>query len=72
MSHHEVMITVLPGRRLDRRNAAAALGRKPKTLANWKSKGIGPRCFSVLGRCYYDLDEIESNAHGMRVERRVL
>lgn len=27
-----------------RRQAAEFLGRKPKTLANWKSMGIGPPC----------------------------
>ena len=45
--------------RMDRRNAAAYLGRAPKTLAQWASKGVGPK-FIKRGHVWYrqaDLDE---------------
>lgn len=64
MPTSQLMITILPGGQVDRRNAAVALGRKPKTLASWKSKGLGPRCFSIQGRCYYDWTEIQDYARG--------
>ena len=45
----EVKVRVLPGNRVDRANAAKAMGRTPKTLAHWKSLGIGPRPIIVGG-----------------------
>jgi hypothetical protein len=67
MAADQVIVTVLPGGEVDRRNAAAALGRTPKTLASWKSQGLGPRCFLVRGRCYYDWVEIQAFARGRRL-----
>lgn len=51
-------ILILPDGRMDRRNAATYLGNAPKTLAQYASKGIGPK-FIKRGRVWYfkkDLD----------------
>jgi len=51
-------VLILPDGRMDRRNAAKYLGNAPKTLAQWASKGIGPK-FTKRGRVWYfkqDLD----------------
>ena len=39
----QVTVTVLPGDRLDTRNAAAYLGKAPKTLRAWRAAGGGPK-----------------------------
>lgn len=52
-------VVMTPDGRLDRRNAAAYLGYAPKTLAQWASKGMGPK-FIKRGHVWYrqaDLDE---------------
>ncbi len=61
---HQVKVRVLPGDRVDRRNAAAALNRSPKTLAEWKRLGIGPRAFLVGGRVFYRWSEVQAFAQG--------
>lgn len=51
-------VLILPDGRMDRRNAATYLGNAPKTLAQYASKGIGPK-FIKRGRVWYfkaDLD----------------
>lgn len=51
-------IEYLPDGRMDTKNAAAYLGRRPKTLAQWRSANVGPR-YGKKGRVYYykrDLD----------------
>jgi hypothetical protein len=53
-----VRVTVLPGGRMDRRNAAAFLGRKPQTLAHWAAAGEGPPYLSVKGRVFYALADL--------------
>ncbi len=60
----QVRLRVLPDNRLDRRNAAKALARTPKTLAEWKCKGIGPRPINVGGRVFYDFNEVMQMARG--------
>ena len=35
------------------------VGLSPKTMANWRSQGIGPRYHLVNGSVYYDFGEIE-------------
>jgi hypothetical protein len=50
---------MLPDGRMDTETAAAYLGYAPKTLANWRPLGMGPR-FVKLGRIFYfraDLDD---------------
>ena len=54
-----VKVTVLPGGRVDRRNAAAFLGRKPQTLAHWAANGEGPPYKSVKGRVFYELADLQ-------------
>lgn len=53
-----VKIIVTPDGRLSRRDAASYLGLSTKTLANWHTRGIGPRCFRVGGRCFYRLNDL--------------
>jgi len=61
----EVMkVRIFPDNRVDRLNAAIALGRSIKTLASWKCKGIGPRPINVGGRVFYDWDEVRAMARG--------
>ncbi|MBA8988889.1 MULTISPECIES: helix-turn-helix transcriptional regulator [Curtobacterium] len=35
-------------------DVAALLGVSPKTLANWRSAGVGPSYFKIGGRVRYD------------------
>lgn len=60
----EVRVRVLPDGRVTRRDAAAYIGRDPKTLANWAAEGKGPRGFRVGGRIFYNLSELQSFAKG--------
>lgn len=67
MDIEQVRVTVLPDGRVDRKNAAKALGREPKTLAEWKRLGIGPRGFAVGGRIFYRWSEVQAFARGEQV-----
>ena len=60
----QVRVRVLPGNRVDRKNAACALGRTAKTLAEWKRLGVGPRSYSVGGREFYDWPEVQAYGRG--------
>lgn len=68
-------VVVLPDGRMDRRNAAAYVGFAPKTLAQYASKGIGPR-FLKRGRVWYfkaDLDAwLQSGVVGSTAQARKL
>ncbi|MBT5470514.1 MAG: hypothetical protein HOK41_07905 [Nitrospina sp.] len=35
------------------------VGLSPKTLANWRSQGVGPKYFLVNGSVYYSYAELE-------------
>lgn len=59
-----VKVRLLPDRRINRANAALVFDRRPKTLAEWKCKGIGPRPIIVGGRIFYDYDECMAMARG--------
>jgi len=59
-----VKVLVLPDGRMDRNNAAKALGLQPKTLAEWKRIGKGPRSFMVGGRCFYRWEDVQAFARG--------
>ena len=59
-----VRVRVLPNNRLDRENAAKYLGKSPKTLAMWAMEGKGPPVIKVGGRCYYQLEQLDSHADG--------
>ena len=55
-----VRVRILPDGRMDRKNAARYLGRRPKTLAMWTMQGKGPPAHKAGGRVFYfkkDLDE---------------
>ncbi|MEG3176194.1 helix-turn-helix domain-containing protein [Sphingomonas sp. RB3P16] len=56
----QVRVRVLPDGRVSRADAAAFLGRSPKTLAEWFSRGIGPKARKVGGRQYYYLADLEA------------
>lgn len=55
-----VNIRVLPDGRVSRADAAAFLGRSAKTLADWYSKGTGPRPRKVGGRVFYFMRDLEA------------
>ncbi|WP_373886289.1 helix-turn-helix transcriptional regulator [Sphingobium sp. CFD-2] len=49
--------------RLTREDAAAFLGFSSKTLADWKSKGLGPKSHKLGGRRFYYVSDLESFLH---------
>ena len=51
-------ITTTPDGRVSRIEAAKFLGFKPKTLAEWHRKGLGPKSLMVGGRRFYALEEL--------------
>lgn len=63
---NQIEIDVLPGNRIDRKNAAKILGRSPKTLAKWKCENIGPRPIHVGMLVFYDLEEVMQMARGKK------
>lgn len=74
MHIESVKVRVLPGGRdgrgkVDRKNCGIALNRAPKTLADWQTRGIGPRGYSIGGRVFYDWSEVEIFQAGASIER---
>ncbi|QCI95171.1 AlpA family transcriptional regulator [Novosphingobium sp. EMRT-2] len=59
-SFEQVRVRVLPDGRVSRSDAAAFLGLTPKTLADYKSRGIGPCPRKVGGRVFYRLIDLEA------------
>lgn len=64
-----VRIMILPSGKVDRANAAKALNRTPKTLAEWKAKGIGPRSQTIGGREFYDWGEVQAFMRGEQIRQ---
>ena len=64
MAVEQIKVMVLPDGRVDTNNAAKALNRTTKTLANWRQLGIGPRAFNVGGRVFYRWEDIEAFNRG--------
>lgn len=62
-------IQILPDGRMDTKNAAAYLGRKPKTLAQWRSANIGPP-YVKKGRVYYYKHDVDNWLREGLVSRR--
>lgn len=62
----QVQVRVLPDRRVSRKDAAKIFDRTPKTLAEWKLKGWGPRPIVVGGRVFHDYDECLEMARGQK------
>jgi hypothetical protein len=58
-SIEHVRVRVLPDGRVSRNDAAAYLGRKPKTLAMWALERRGPAIVHVGGRCFYQITELQ-------------
>ncbi|HYD11451.1 MAG TPA: hypothetical protein VEC11_01245 [Allosphingosinicella sp.] len=54
-----VRILILPSGKVNRENAAKAMGRTPKTLAEWARLGIGPRPQKIQGRIFYEWTEVQ-------------
>lgn len=59
-----VRVRVLPDGRLSRKDAAAYLGVKPKTLAMWLLNGSGPPSVLVGGRRFYFREELDKFIRG--------
>lgn len=55
-----VRVAILPTGLMDRRNAAAALGRTAKTLSAWARLKIGPTPINVGGRIFYRWSEVQA------------
>jgi predicted DNA-binding transcriptional regulator AlpA len=53
-------MTILPGDRVNRRDAATYLGRKPSTLGNWVKSGRGPKPVMIGGRAFYSLADLDT------------
>ncbi len=60
----DVQVTVLPGGWIDRKNAARALGRSPRTLEAWSRSGIGPTPRKVQGRVVYRWPDVQAFGAG--------
>jgi len=60
----QIRVRVLPDGRVSRNDAAAYLGRKPKTLAMWALERRGPKIIRVGGRCFYLLDDLRRYVSG--------
>jgi hypothetical protein len=65
----QVRVRVLPDGRVSRSDAAAFLGRKPKTLAMWALERRGPAIVRVGGRCFYRLEDLQRFVSGEAVQR---
>jgi len=55
-----VRIRVLPDGRVPRKDAAIYLDREAKTLANWATRGYGPRPIRVGNRTFYNIDDLDA------------
>ena len=53
-------VFVHPDGRMNRKNAGLYLGCSAKTLADWATKGIGPRYVMVGGRAFYFRADLDS------------
>ncbi len=60
----QVRVRILPDGWVDRKNAAKALSRTPKTLAEWKRLGIGPRAHNRGGRVFYKWEDVQATMSG--------
>jgi hypothetical protein len=63
-AYERVSVRVLPDGRVSRADAAAYLGRKPKTLAAWIKQKRGPTPINSGGRIFYQLEELQRFASG--------
>lgn len=61
MNFETITIRILPTNRVSAEDAAKVMGRTPKTLANWRSRGVGPSHVRIHGRVFYDVDEVREH-----------
>lgn len=57
-------VRVTPAGHITPTDAGKLLNRTPKTLANWRNKGWGPKVIMVCGRVFHDYEEVLSMARG--------
>jgi len=60
----QVLVRVLPDGRMTRRDAAAYLGLREKTLAMWQLQRKGPAGRKVGGRVFYLRDDLDRFIRG--------
>jgi hypothetical protein len=60
----QVKVMILPGGWVDRKNAARAMNRAPKTLAEWKRLGLGPCAHNRGGRIFYRWSDVQAAMSG--------
>lgn len=60
----EVRVRVLPDGRMTADSAAIYLGYEPKTLAQWRFQGKGPRSVRVGGRVFYYQEDVDAFIRG--------
>lgn len=53
-------VTVFPDGRMDPKNAAAYCGLSVKTMANMRSRGVGPRFIKRGGRVFYRIEDLDN------------
>lgn len=61
---HRIQVRATPDGRLSRRDAAKFIGVEARTLANWKSQGVGPRQVKIGGRVFYRLTDLSTFVEG--------
>lgn len=54
-----VTVRLYPDGRMDTYSAATYAGYSEKTMANWRSKGIGPK-FTKRGRVFYFKNDLDN------------
>lgn len=59
-----VRCRILPDGRMTAEDAAAYLGRRTATLANWRLRGYGPRSMKVGGRIFYYREDLDAFIRG--------
>lgn len=60
----EVRVRVLPDGRMTADDAALYLGYEPKTLAQWRFQGKGPRAKRVGGLVFYFKEDLDAFIRG--------
>lgn len=60
-------VFVHPDGRMNRKNAELYLGCAAKTLADWATKGTGPRYVFVGGRAFYFRHDLDGWVNGKAV-----
>lgn len=59
-----VRVRVLPNGDMDSNNAAKYVNRAPKTLAQWRMQGVGPKWSKCGGRVFYNKEALDAFMRG--------